>query len=127
MPVATMLAVASMFWTTHGYTPSPVQWDWDTASCTTTFLQNDGCADLGSNLIHLDRSSWDRNTNVEKCKTVIHEMGHAAFGFDHVAGTIMDPMMDAEPTPGACLVFRPRISIGTALFITSRPGRVTKP
>jgi hypothetical protein len=122
-----MLAVASMFWTTHGYTPYPVQWDWDTASCAqpAQFMQSNGCADGHSNVIHLDRSSWDRNTNVDKCKTVIHEMGHAAFGFDHVAGTIMDPMMENEPTPGACLVFRPRISIGTALFITS--GRVTKP
>ena len=94
MPVATLLAIAATFWSTHGYPTTAIPgWDWDTQTCTT--LTAAGCANVGAGgPIHLRRTAWDDMTATQKCVLVVHEYGHAVLGFWHTPGTIMDETSD---------------------------------
>ncbi len=102
-PVATYIAAAAAFWDTHTSAPrlaSPT-WTWNGGQCGQSAA---ACATLGTGLIWLVRPEWDRMRRQDKCVLVIHEYGHAAYGFQHTPGGIMagDATTYDHP-PGACL------------------------
>ena len=105
MSVALAIAVAVGWWSAHGYTPAqPITWEWGTcpppAHVDTVTL---ACAVPGSYHITLIRSQWDQRPRWQRCTVVAHEIGHAAFKFDHKDGTVMEAVMTWLPVPSACL------------------------
>jgi len=107
MPVATMLTVAALFWAGHGYTAQPVTWEWGIPVMGASMIHPgnvaEGFAMFNSDHIYLNREWWDRAPNWQRCEVVIHEVGHAAFGFAHTDGTVMSEIDGpARPVPGTC-------------------------
>lgn len=106
MPVATILAIAASFWGSHGYTPTqPITWSWNT----TPAYQMAGVqayapmlGQQGLRHIVLVRIWWNSATNQDRCVVLIHEMGHAAFGFTHTPRGIMAAYDEDRPVPGTC-------------------------
>jgi hypothetical protein len=53
----------------------------------------------------LSSVTWEQRHRVDAleyaCKAAVHEDLHNV-GLGHIPGTIMDPIIDAEPTPGSC-------------------------
>src|SRR3954469_5779738 len=111
MPVATMLAIAASFWSSHGYAIANEQVTWEWAYSKNVpmlggYIRNiQAYTEIGSNHIYLYRPWWDKASNLLRCLVVIHEDGHAALGFrdiDDFTGNIMNTYDDARTVPGAC-------------------------
>jgi hypothetical protein len=113
MPVATMLAIAASFWSSHNFMAAqPVTWSWFNEPQSRIYpyqYSTYGYTFLNSYHINLNRWFWDRASNRDRCAVVIHEFGHAAFGFQHTEAGIMAPdatVSTHNSTPGACLLSR---------------------
>jgi hypothetical protein len=70
----------------------------------------------------LDRDWWPTPASRMACTTIAHEWGHL-LGYGHSRNP--RDLMYEEPLTGApaCSLFNPRISLGTAVALSSRPGR----
>lgn len=106
--LATYVAIAISWWGSHGFVAQqPVQADFAATPPELQVQLSDGMeicgfSKLGTFSIHLVPECWNDSTPLERCVIVVHEIGHAAFSFEHKDGTVMQADDPFAYAPSAC-------------------------